>query len=66
VRTSADVPLRVFRLELATGRLEPWKEFSIADIGTGVVGVLPAPDGQSYVYGYTRYFSDLFIAEGLK
>ncbi len=66
VRSSADVPLRVFRLELATGRLEPWKEFSIADIGTGLVGVIPTPDGQSYVYGYTRYFSDLFIAEGIR
>jgi serine/threonine protein kinase len=66
VRTSADVPLRVFRLELATGRLQPWKEFSITDIGAGLVGVLPTPDGQAYVYGYTRYFSDLFIAEGLK
>ncbi len=66
VRTAAIDPLRVFRLELATGRLEPWKEFSVADIGTGLVGVIPTPDGQSYVYGYTRYFSDLFIAEGLK
>jgi len=28
--------------------------------------VIPTPDGQSYVYGYTRLFSDLFIAEGVK
>jgi hypothetical protein len=66
VRTTGIDPLKVYRLELATGRLDLWREFSITDIGTGVIGVIPTPDGESYVYGYTRYFSDLFIAEGLR
>jgi len=66
VRTSSIKPLRVYRLELSSGRMELWKEFSVSDIGTGDLEVIPTPDGKSYVYGYRRYFSDLFIAEGLK
>jgi eukaryotic-like serine/threonine-protein kinase len=66
VRTSGINPLKVYRLDLTTGRLELWKELSVPDIGAGAVGVLPTPDGKSYVYGYTRYFSDLFIVEGLR
>ena len=66
VRTSGVRPLKVYRLELSSGRLELWKEFSVSDIGAGRMEVIPTPDGRSYVYGYTRYFSDLFIAEGLR
>jgi hypothetical protein len=28
--------------------------------------VIPTPDGKSYVYGYTKWASDLFVAEGMK
>ena len=57
---------RVSRLSLATGRKEPWREFSIPDVyGFGVV-ILPTPDGKSYVYGYNKYSADLFIADGLR
>jgi Tol biopolymer transport system component len=66
VRTVTTSSLKVYRLDLATGRQEPWKEFSITDIGAGGSAVIPTPDGSAYVYSYTRYFSDLFIAEGLK
>jgi Tol biopolymer transport system component len=66
VRTSATNPLKVYRLDLASGRQELWREFSVSDIGAGAIRVIPTPDGKSYVYGYSRYFSDLFIAEGLK
>jgi Tol biopolymer transport system component len=66
VRTSGIEPLKVYRLDLSSGRLEMWREFSVADIGSGVIGVIPTPDGKSYVYGYDRYFSDLFIVEGVK
>jgi eukaryotic-like serine/threonine-protein kinase len=66
VRTTGIRPLKVYRLDLSSGRLDLWREFSVADIGSGLIGVIPAPDGKSYVYGYDRYFSDLFIAEGLK
>ncbi len=66
VRTSGIHPLKIFRLDLTSGQMEPWKEFSISDIGMGLAGVIPTPDGKSYVYGYQRSFSDLFIVEGLK
>lgn len=66
VRTHGAHPLKVFRLDVSSGRLEPWKELSVSDIESGVVGILPSSDGKAYVYAYKRYFSDLFIAEGLK
>ena len=66
VRTQEVNPLKVYRLELSTERLELWKELSVSDIGAGVLGVIPTVDGKSYVYGYRRYLADLFIAEGLK
>jgi len=53
---------------VGTGRKEPWKELMPAD-GAGIVDiapVIPAPDGQAYVYGYSRTLSDLYVVEGLK
>jgi hypothetical protein len=32
----------------------------------GAMDVLPTPDGRSSAYGYVKYFSDLFVAEGLE
>src|SRR5262249_22612933 len=66
VRTHGVHPLKVFRLEISSGRLALWKEFSVSDIVAGLVGVLPTSDGKAYVYRYKRFFSDLFIAEGLR
>ncbi len=67
VRTSGVSPLRVSRLELSSGRLDLWKEFSISDVDRGGgLDVIPTPDGKSYVYGYRRELADLFIVEGLK
>jgi hypothetical protein len=37
--------------------------------GAGVVDlspVLPAPDGLSYVYGYLRTLSDLYLLDGVE
>ena len=59
---------RIDRLDLATGRREPWKEILPSD-AAGVVrvsSVLLAPDGSFYVYAYSRVLSNLFIVEGLK
>jgi hypothetical protein len=63
---TGDDPVRVYRLTLSTGRLELWKEFSIAQAGNVEVTILPTSDGKSYVYGYKKYTSDLFIADGLR
>ncbi|MEO8191954.1 MAG: protein kinase [Acidobacteriota bacterium] len=60
-------PLQVFRLEIATGRKEPWKTLMPAD-AAGVSSLLPIPtqDGAAYVYSYNRTLSDLYIVDGVK
>lgn len=67
-RGLAEVPYRVDRLELATGRLVPWKELRPDDV-TGVIGigrVFLSPDGEAYTYGYYRCLHDLYLIEGLR
>ena len=63
-----ELPRKVDRLEVATGRRERWKELRPAD-SAGVVsvgGIHITPDGRSYVYTYPRTLSDLYLVEGLK
>ncbi len=64
----AGSPASVYRLELSSGRRELWKEFQPAEpLGGGqVTNIVPTPDGQSWAYTYSRYFSDLFLLEGLE
>ena len=63
-----ELPVRVYRLDLSTGRKQLWKEIKPDDL----VGVkyLPrivlTPDGRSYAYSYYRNLSDLYLIEGLK
>ena len=62
-----DIPAKVWKLDMATGKREPWKELMPAD-GAGIVDiapVIPTPDGQAYVYGYSRTLSDLYVVEGM-
>ncbi len=63
-----DVPARVTRVDLETGRRELWKELMPADPAgvERISNVLVTPDGKSYVYCYARLLSDLFVVEGLK
>jgi len=68
VRRWDELPARVFRLDLETGRRELWKQIMPAD-HTGVVqirGGLPTPDGRAYAYSYLRILSELYEVEGLK
>ena len=63
------VPAVVSRLDLETGKKEPWKQLMPAD-SSGVVdvgSVVVARDGRSYAYSYSRAVaSDLYVLEGLK
>jgi dipeptidyl aminopeptidase/acylaminoacyl peptidase len=63
-------PFRVFRVEVATGRREPWLDTSPPDpAGVGALifnGAALTPDGRYYAYGYVRTLSDLFLVEGLR
>ncbi len=63
-----ELPAKVYRLELATGHRVLWKQLMPPDpAGVEFVGpVLPTPDGKSYVYGYRRLLSDLYLVEGLQ
>ena len=63
-----DVPARVSKLDVTTGKREPWRELMPAD-GSGIVDIAPVistPDGQAYVYGYSRTLSDMYVVAGLK
>jgi eukaryotic-like serine/threonine-protein kinase len=68
VYRGGDLPSKVYRLEVATGNRTLWKELMPPDpSGVEFVGpVLPTLDGKSYVYGYRRLLSDLYLVEGLK
>jgi len=63
-----DVPARVTRLDVETGRREAWKDLLPADPAgvERISNVLVTPDGKGYAYCYARLLSDLFIVEGLK
>ncbi len=61
-------PARVYRLDLATGRRELWKEFMPSD-PTGLTNIGPSAisaDGKTILFGYSHTLSDLYVAEGLR
>jgi DNA-binding beta-propeller fold protein YncE/predicted Ser/Thr protein kinase len=63
-----DIPGRLFRLELATGKRTLAREVMPGD-GAGIVDIAPifeTPVGSSYVYGFQRTLSDLYLVDGLK
>ena len=63
-----ELPARVVRLNLVTGKREPWKDVLPSD-PSGVVTITPillTPDGKSYAYSYPRILSQLFLGTGLK
>ncbi len=63
-----DLPGRVFRLDLGTGKKDFVREVMPAD-GSGIVDIAPiiiTPDGTGYVYSFQRTLSDLYLVEGLK
>ena len=63
-----EIPERVVQITLATGQRKPWKDLAPADAAglTNLRAVIMAADGKSYVYGYVRTLSDLYLVEGLK
>jgi eukaryotic-like serine/threonine-protein kinase len=61
-------PLRVDRIDVRTGRVEPWRRIGIADPAgiTGTVSFLMTPDQKSYAYSYGRILCALFLVDGLR
>jgi hypothetical protein len=63
-----EVPARAYRVELATGLRELWKELAPSD-RAGVISIVDphlAADEAHYAYSYARILSDLYLVEGLR
>jgi hypothetical protein len=59
-------PLVLHRVDLASGRVEPWKELRLSDpAGMGRIFLRLAPDERGYAYDYRRTITDLYLVEGL-
>jgi serine/threonine protein kinase len=59
---------RVYRIEIATGRRESWKEFSLPD-STGIRGIscgAITPDGKTFIFSYGQQISDLYLVDRLR
>ena len=65
---AGELPAKVYRLDVTTGKRDLWKELMPSDhAGVALIGpILMSADGKSYVYGYHRALSDLYLVEGLK
>jgi len=64
----AELPARVYRLDLATGRKQLWKELMPAD-PAGVISVAAvqiSADESSWIYNYRRVLSDLYLLQGIE
>ena len=67
--TRHEVPLRIFRIDLASGRRELWRELPSPD-PAGLQASWPAavisPDGRSVVGMYTRRLNRLYVVTGVR
>ena len=63
-----ELPARVDRLDLQTGKRTPWKQLMPSDpAGVENIGpILLTPDAKNCVYGYHRMLADLYLVEGLR
>jgi hypothetical protein len=68
VYSRGELPARMYRVDMTTGRRELWKEIGPSDTAgvTGVAHVILTPDGASYVYNYARTLSDLYLVDGVR
>ena len=63
-----ELPARIVRCDLASGRAEPFRELMPADPAgvNGIFAALLTADARGYAYGYRRVLSDLYLVEGLR
>ena len=68
VHEQAEVPLKVYRYEVASGSKELWKEVMPADAaGLNTISrIVVTPDGKAYAYSYFRVLSYLQLIDGLR
>jgi eukaryotic-like serine/threonine-protein kinase len=62
------LPGRIDRLDLSSGRVEPWRQIKPREaVGAmGVVGVAMTSDGSAYAYSYGQALSRLYLMDGAK
>jgi DNA-binding winged helix-turn-helix (wHTH) protein len=68
VSQSGQTSVKIYRLNVATGQRQLFKEVTPTDV-TGLCGlnrIILSGDGRSYIYGYTRLLSDLYLVKGLQ
>ena len=63
-----DLPAKVYRLNLATGSKQFWRQLMPPDLSgvTDISSILITPDGRGYVYEYGRTLSDLYLVSDVK
>jgi eukaryotic-like serine/threonine-protein kinase len=68
VYRTGELPAKVYQLDLATGKRTLWRTLAPADpAGVSQIGpIVMTPNGSSYIYGYHRTLSDLYLVEGLR
>jgi len=65
---AGEIPIKISRLDLSTGRKEMVREVSVAD-KAGIIWpplIYWSADARSYVYSIQRQLSDLYLVDGLK
>jgi Tol biopolymer transport system component len=62
------LPAKIYRLNVGNGERTLWKQLMPSDpAGVNHIGpILLSSDGKTYVYGYHRTLTDLYLVEGLK
>jgi len=60
-----EIPTRISRLHLPSGRLEPWREVAPIDrLGVNAITkVMLSEDTRTVIFNYRRVLSELFVAE---
>jgi serine/threonine protein kinase/Tol biopolymer transport system component len=68
VYTYHALPAAVVRVDIATGKRTPWKQLAPNDSAgiDHIAPILMSRDAKNFVYGYSRYLSDIYLVTGLK
>jgi len=58
---------KVSRVNVHTGKMEPWKTFGESGAGVSTIGRLQlSADGTAYAYLYVRVLSEAYVVKGLR
>jgi hypothetical protein len=68
VNDSRSIPIKIYRLNIETGRRQFFREMTPLDVSglCDLTNIMLSADGRGYVYGYQRLLSDLYLVKGLR